>query len=97
MLKQLAIKYLSWCHRKSEGSVDQCIPKTISSDSISCQNSMEFKLVPANGGMILSSYRYDPKTDRSTNELTIIGDDENVAEAVGNHVMMTMLRMQVTR
>lgn len=54
---------------------------------------LTFNLYFAEGGVILQQYHYDHQKDRSFKKLLLIPDDQDVAERVGQHVAMEIMRL----
>ena len=53
---------------------------------------MRFTLTKANGGFIVSTRRYDNRTDRSSGDNYIITDEQNLSEEIGKIVTMEALK-----
>ena len=53
---------------------------------------MRFTLTKANGGFIVSTRRYDNRTDRSTGDNYIITDDDDLGDAISKIVTMEALK-----
>ena len=54
---------------------------------------MRFTLTKANGGFIVSTRRYDNRTDRSSGDNYIITDEQDLSEEIGKIVTMEALRL----
>ncbi len=54
---------------------------------------INFTMYFAEGGVILQQYHYDHQKDRSFKKLLLIPEDQDVAERVGQHVAMEILRL----
>ena len=53
---------------------------------------VSFRVVHARGGKIVESMRWDPKTDRETTTVYIIGDDEDFSSSLGKIITMESLK-----
>ena len=53
---------------------------------------MRFTLTKANGGFIVSTKRYDNRTDRSTGDNYIITDEADLGDAISKIVTMEALK-----
>lgn len=53
---------------------------------------MRFTLTKANGGFIISTRRYDNRTDRSTGDNYIITDEADLGDAISKIVTMEALK-----
>jgi len=53
---------------------------------------MRFTLTKANGGFIVSTKRYDNRTDRSTGDNYIITDSDDLGDAISKIVTMEALK-----
>ena len=53
---------------------------------------MRFTLTKANGGFIVSTRRYDNRTDRSTGDNYIITDDVDLGEEISKIITMEALK-----
>lgn len=53
---------------------------------------MNFSVYPAEGGYVLEFRYYDRKTDRSSNRLYLIGQDDDFAQRVSQCVMVESMR-----
>ena len=53
---------------------------------------LSFNVMPAYGGVILQTRRYDRKTDRNNYNTHIITDEEDLSTRVGQIVAMEILR-----
>ena len=51
-----------------------------------------FTISKANGGTIISTTRYNRKTDRNDGDVYIITDEQNLSDEVGKIVSMEMLK-----
>ena len=51
-----------------------------------------FTISKANGGTIISTTRYNRKTDRNDGDVYIITDEQNLPDEVGKIVSMEMLK-----
>lgn len=54
---------------------------------------MRFTLTKANGGFIVSTRRYDNRTDRSTGDNYIITDEADLGDAISKIVTMEALKL----
>ena len=54
---------------------------------------MRFTLTKANGGFIVSTRRYDNRTDRSTGDNYVITDEQDLSEEIGKIVTMEALKL----
>jgi hypothetical protein len=61
-------------------------------DNFSENKNLSFKIFFAEGGVILQSHFYDPKSDRFSRKLHLIPEDKDIATEVGNIISMTLLR-----
>jgi len=65
---------------------------------VSCEDAetfgepMRFTLTKANGGFIVSTKRYDNRTDRSTGDNYIITDEADLGDAISKIVTMEALK-----
>jgi hypothetical protein len=55
---------------------------------------MNFNVMPAMGGVVISINNYDRKTGRHTENLHVIHDDEDVATNIGQIVSLELLKSQ---
>ena len=55
---------------------------------------MRFTLTEANGGFIVSTKRYDNRTDRSTGDNYIITDEDDLGDAISKIVTMEALKLR---
>jgi hypothetical protein len=55
---------------------------------------MNFNVMPAFGGVVISINNYDHKTGRHTENLHVIHDDEDVATNIGQIVSLELLKAQ---
>jgi len=53
---------------------------------------MRFTLTKANGGFIVSTRRYDNRTDRSSGDNYIITDEDDLGDAISKIVTMEALK-----
>lgn len=53
---------------------------------------IQFKVMAANGGVIVQTRTFNPKTDRNIYNTHIIPDGEDIAERVGQIVSLELLR-----
>ena len=53
---------------------------------------MNFNVMPASGGVVISINNYDRKTGRHTENLHVIHDDEDIATNIGHIVSMELLK-----
>ena len=54
---------------------------------------MRFTLTKANGGFIVSTRRYNNRTDRSSGDNYIITDEQDLSEEIGKIVTMEALKL----
>lgn len=52
-----------------------------------------FTISKANGGTIVSTQRYNRKTDRNDGDVYIITDEQNLSDEVGKIISMEMLKL----
>jgi hypothetical protein len=55
---------------------------------------MNFNVMPAMGGVVISINNYDRKTGRHTENLHVIHDDEDIATNIGQIVSLELLKSQ---
>jgi hypothetical protein len=53
---------------------------------------MNFNVMPASGGVVISINKYDRKTGRHTENLHVIHDDEDIATNIGQIVSLELLK-----
>ena len=53
---------------------------------------INFNVMPASGGVVITVNKYDRKTNRHIEDLHVIHDDEDVASNIGQIVSMELLR-----
>jgi hypothetical protein len=63
-----------------------------SEDSETFGEPMRFTLTKANGGFIVSTRRYDNRTDRSSGDNYIITDEDDLGDAISKIVTMESLK-----
>lgn len=91
--------FWQWMHKKIERSLMEgpsekrgLVVATRSQDIGSANNTINFQLVIADGGVILQRNKYDPRTDHSDHKTYLIPDSENVSERIADILSMEMLR-----
>jgi hypothetical protein len=86
-------KFAQWCREAWENRQDGDSPQLVTADHESLQSDgMRFQLYRANGGYVVETRSYDRKSDRNTNKLYIIKDEEDVGETIGKIITMESLR-----
>ena len=59
---------------------------------IDLNNPITFRVQAVQGGTLVETRWYDPKTDDNERKLHIVTNDENLAEAIGQIVTMELLK-----
>lgn len=59
---------------------------------IDLNNPITFRVQAVQGGTLIETRWYDPKTDDNDRKLHIVNNDENLAEAIGKIVTMELLK-----
>ena len=88
-MNQLRQKIRRWLYKNNE-NVPMAIPKA---DPIEhYHHTINFSLIPAKGGFVLSVRRYHPHQDESERELYIIDQEANVGERIARIVNLEMIK-----
>ena len=64
----------------------------ISDDEIDLTDPIRFSVQSVEGGTLIETRWYDPKTDNHPRKLHIVTNEENLAEAIGKIVTMELLK-----
>ena len=64
----------------------------ISDDDIDLTNPISFRVQAVQGGTLVETRWYDPKTDNHERKLHIVTGEENLADAIGKIVTMELLK-----
>jgi hypothetical protein len=93
--------FTRWFDRKCRDSWDRArgeIPQP-SRESASPRldaNGLSLSIYGADGGTVLEFRHYDHRTERSSNSLHVIGQNENFEERVASCITMELLRKGIT-
>lgn len=80
-------------HKQSNPTKESLIVSpTVADNDIQTENSMSFKVTPAQGGILLSFNRYNRPKDRHEISLYIITDNKDYAEEIGKIVAMELYK-----
>lgn len=85
-------KFFKWCitrYNNNDGNAKLCEAQP---SRLGRNHGMNFSIVPANGGYVVSYDTYDEKTDRHNNELHIITHDQDFATAISHVITLEMMR-----
>lgn len=89
----------NWLRRKirnflnddgSEKSPDR--PTLVREDDFGSSKNLNLNIYYATGGVVIKSYKYDNKTDRSHNSLYIIREDQDLATELSRIVTVESLK-----
>lgn len=64
----------------------------VSDDEIDLTDPIRFSVQSVEGGTLVETRFYDPKTDNHPRKLHIVTNEENLAEAIGKIVTMELLK-----
>lgn len=79
------------CQTQKNGEIR---PTAISTaDDLESCDSLNFKLTPANGGVIVSIRKYDRVKDRTYNSLHIITSEQDVATELGKIAALELYKL----
>ena len=93
MIRQLWSKMVQWGWDYRRDCVEVNQVKISTSNRVVNGDGMRFTVYSAAGGMILEFNQYDSKTDRHSNKLYVIPDDEKDAtHRVAQIVMMETMK-----
>ncbi len=81
----------NWLLRKSDND-SVYHEESIQADTTINSDGMRFNLYKASGGFVIETRMYDDRTDRHTNKLHIITDDQDLGEQIGKIITMESLR-----
>lgn len=89
---------MRWLKRKIRRWLDNdsieiaCEPPIVRSGHSVDVDGINFSVMPANGGVIVQTRKYDSKTDRNQYSTHIITDSEPLAERIGHIVSLELLK-----
>lgn len=101
-LRKAVLKFTEDTHeREDKDECDSAVPynhsktKTIStSEDSKFQGGLSFTLHRANGGYVVSTGYYDITSDRHTQNLHVVGDNEEIGDAISKIITLEGLRQR---
>jgi len=75
-------------HKFLATSINTAMNEDLSIDS----RGIHFKVIPGNGGIVIETHYYDDHADRDLTHLYIIGEDEELHEALAKIITLEALR-----
>ena len=93
--------FTRWFDRKCRDSWDRARNEIQHSSPVCTSprldsNGLSLSIYGADGGTVLEFRHYDHRTDRSSNNLYVIGQNENFEERVAGCITMELLRKGIT-
>ena len=91
----------NWLRRRLQDFLnppDECLranpdrPIAVSQDEFGSSKNLNLNIYYATGGVVIKSYKYDNKTDRSHNSLYIIREDQDLATELSRIVTVESLK-----
>ena len=103
ILRKWLLKRIQKAHDENDSNMKVAMPgqygTAIGSNSINYATAKEdvpqrlnFNVMPASGGVVISINNYDRKTGRHTENLHVIHDDEDIATNIGHIVSLELLK-----
>jgi hypothetical protein len=93
--------FTRWFDRKCRESWDRAKNESYPTPTVCTSprldaNGLSLSIYGADGGTVLEFRHYDHKTERSSNSLHVIGQNENFEERVASCITMELLRKGIT-